>query len=270
MATETDADVAARARVDAASIERSAKDVSIIRLVDVPAEGDVASDVDLVPIPVSTTNTVAMFQGSGSVPGDGGDENQLRDVNTTDADRNGVMTLTATRTGNAVTFKATADNDPDDTVPAMVLIDIDDAVAGADGMTSHMEAVDLPGGVTKNIFLMSDIEATTTGTFGGANLPAGLGDAEASFDVATQYHQARYSQQRGIRWRCCGYAACTADRRAHLSPRVLSIRRTTRPLDITLGAAFTPSVGESDRGRCKMNAMFRGTYAGVPGYYICT
>ena len=81
------------------------------------------------------------------------------------------MTLTATRVGDTVTFKATADDNPTDATAAMELINFE-ATAGADGMTSGMDEVDLPG-QTKHIYLMSDIEAPSTGSFAN-NKPEGL------------------------------------------------------------------------------------------------
>jgi hypothetical protein len=258
LATETDADGAARARVDAGSIQKSARDVSTIRLVDVPAgdaDGDV-SEVDEVSISVSDTNTVAMFQGSGDIPGDG----DLNADNGRSGD--GEMKLAATRVGNTVTFTATADGNPADNVPAMVLIDIDDAVAGADGMTSHMEEVDLPGGITKNIFLRSDIEAATTGLFGGANLPMGL--ETATFHDATQ--TTRHVIHNNVQFDDGDADTPIADRTADTAGVINTADNPA--IDITLGDAFTPSPS-TPIVSIQDNAMFSGTYAGAPGYYIC-
>ena len=253
--TATDADAAARARVDAASIQRSARDVSTIRLVDVP-EATGGAEVHGVSIPVSTTNTVEMFQGSGDIPGDG-------DLDASNGRSDpGKMKLTATRVGNTVTFTATADGNPADNVPAMVLIDIDDAVAGADGMTSHMEAVDLPGGVTKNIFLVSDIEAATTGTFGGANLPTGL--EAATFDDGTQ--TTRHVIHNNVQFEDGDADTPIADRTSNTSGVINTADNPA--IDITLGDAFTPSTA-TPVVAIQTNAMFSGTYAGVAGYYIC-
>ena len=132
-----------------------------------------------------------MFQGNGSVPGDGPDgpvaeavadtavdpTGELRPNRASDTDNLtttasiGVMTLTASRVGDTVTFKAAADDDPTDATAAMELINFE-ATAGADGMTSGMDEVDLPG-QTKHIYLMSDIEAPSTGSFAN-NKPEGL------------------------------------------------------------------------------------------------
>jgi hypothetical protein len=261
LATETDADAGARARVDAASIQRSADDINVTTYVEAPGESVGDTRLDPVVRSVSTTNTVAMYQGSGSVPGDGPDADELRDDNAAGTADDGRMTLTATRTGNTVTLTATADNNPSDIVPAAVLIDIDDAVAGADGMTSHMEMVDLPGGVTKHIFLMSDIEAPLSGAF-GANVPTGLGTV--GFDEDSQ--TARYPIANNV-------VVDTDNQRADTplaaGTATGAINTADNPaIDIDLGASFTPSAAVPTV-EVQRSASFDGTYAGVPGSYIC-
>ena len=275
---------AQRARVDAAAIQASADDVTTTTVV-----GGVAFTAD------TTTNTVEMFQGSGSVPGDGPDTalvqgegegiaanetddafvtRQGEDVdptgelrpnrgNTNPATNPGVMTLTATRVGDTVTFKATADNDPTDATAAGVLINFE-ATAGADGMTSGMDEVDLPG-QTKHIFLMSDIEAPSTGSFAG-NKPDGLDNAA---DPAAGVTEFRYPVR--TNWVYDPTDVTVADRNRP------SVTADSESLAINLGrhgsiaielGSFAPTAAAPTQ-EVQAGGRLPGSYAGVAGHFRC-
>ena len=284
LATQTDADSAQRARVDAAAIQRAAGalnagidydgDGDFTDVYDETALGyDVNGDGDALDTNVSdrlptgsTTNTVtsshvvsgalrigATYQGSGAIPGDRG---ATAGVNGT-FDGNEMLSLTATRAGNAVTFTAAADTDTTDAVSANVLINVMDATAGADGMTSHMAEVALPGGRTRNINLVSDIQAATTSLFSG-NVPPGLG--ALVFDIPTQ--TSRYPindnvQTDGIT--PIATAAATDQINAADNPSI----------SFTPPAAFMPSATVPVQTVPRL-ASLDGSYAGVAGSYMCT
>ena len=280
---ETDADTAKRARIDAAAIQKAADDLTAL----VPnAQGGVERQT------VSRANTVEMFQGNGSVPGDGPDGPIVYTSDQTPTDDNidrygelrpnaapgntannrplvstGVMTLTATRVGSTVTFEATADDNPADSVGATVLFDIKDATAGADGMTSHMAEVDMPGGLTKHLYLMSDIEGSLSSSFAD-NLPEDLSVREQTpFDPVTQRTRYDIDNNVGVSTDASNQGADTPITTEAQGVGAINTADNSL-IDITLGAAYTPSQATLTVN-VQQNASFDGTYAGVPGSYSC-
>ena len=242
LATQTDAEAAQRARVDAAAIQRSADDITTTR---------VNSAGDSVVRAVSSTSTVDMFQGSGPIPGDADAMMAGRQT--------GEMTLTASRVGNTVTFMATADTDPADAEAAEVLINFDATANG--NMTSGMSTADLPGGLTKHIFLMSDIAAPLSRSF-AAEVPAGLTEPDAAdfFDAATQTY----------RW--------TIDNNWVFSATVnkpLGDENSDLGINLDRHAAISLDLGDfeptsaSPTTMLQENGALMGYYAGVPGSFRC-
>ena len=289
--TQVDAVAAQRARVDAASIQRSADDLVVKR---VNAAGAT------VYVPTTSTNTVEMFQGNGMVPGDGPDgpalalgndgvtdsplpvgtidptgelrENRTGDIGDarTDAATTGVMTLTASRVGNTVSFMATADHDPEDTVAAETLISFD-ATAGADGMTSGMDTVDLAG-ETKHIYLMSDIDAPLTGSFAG-NIPDGLRapapdavDGEFRFPVVTNWVFTTADPAMNRPFTAAEKTAQDAETPDDPDNAVVNLSRHGS-LTIELGD-FAPSAGAPIQN-IQAGGKLAGTFAGVAGDFRC-
>ena len=238
---EQDADAAQRARVDAAGIQRSAADI-ITPGVDANGDGDFSDAFDRVAVTVSTTNTVDMYQGSGPVPGS---------VDGTPAARgaNGVMTLTATRVGDTVAFRATADDDTTAAPDADVLINFE-ATVGDDGMTSGMMEDDLAGGRTRHILLMSDVEAPVLRSF-GANVPSGLG--AVAFDAASQQYRYPVFGDNGTSASAAANPITVPDNDS---------------VDFTPPAAWTPTNAVPEPS-VQDGATAPGSYAGVPGVYRC-
>ena len=240
LSMETTAEAAQRARVDAAAIKSSADDYLVSRGVDVNEDGDFEDPSD-VPQVMNTTHTVAMYQGSDPVPG------SLAATPATRAPA-GVMTLTASRVGDTVTFRATADTNPAAAPDAAVLINFD--TDAEDGITSGMQAADLPGGLTKHIYLMTDIESSVLRAFGN-NVPAGLGTV--GFDAGTQQYR---------------YPVFGDDGTAPSSDTNLITVPDNANVDITPPDAFTPSTAVPEP-MVQDGATFYGSYAGVPGMYRC-
>ena len=297
---QMDAVAAQRARVDAAAIQKSADEYCGAFVVN--AAGGLEMKT------LSTTNTVEMFQGTGSVPGDGPDiapvqptpmlsaadtqtakdlavdlTGELRpntvpgktELSTTpgstppeDGDplantlvSTGVMTLKATRVGDTVTFKATADDDPTDATAAEVLINFE-ATAGADGMTSGMDEVDLPG-QTKHIFLMSDIEAPSTGSFAnnkpeGLTLPTSDTDPEYRYGVDANWF---YTTAAGVE---------TANRPlADADAAEGSVLNLDRHGSIVLDLGSFAPTSASPIQEIQVGGRLPGSYAGVAGHFRC-
>ena len=259
---QDDAGNAQRARVDAAAIKASAGHMTVlVPGIDINNDGEFDPDGipgERLPVYGSSTNTVEMFQGSGAIPGD---------ADPTMPSRNGgEMTLTATRVGNTVSFEATADADPTDATPGDVLIDFD-AVADADGMTRGMTEVDLPGGQTKHINLMSDIMAPAGGLFANA-VPDGLAD-EADATGVSDAQEYRYLIAYNWVVPDTGAARPTTDTEAAgrtVTGGTLNLDRNTA-INIDLGTlaptAATPTVTVGD------GAKLSGSYAGVAGAFRC-
>ena len=267
LTTDTEMDAGQRAVIDAYSIRRSADD-HIRRGNDVDKDGEIGSDVDTPATFASRTNTVDMYQGSDMVPGDTDDPGNSR------TDNMGTMTLTATRSGSTVTFKATADQDGAGTVePTMELINFD-ATVGADGKTSGMYMDDLAG-QTKHIFLMSDIEDTSSKVF-GENVPAGLSSTDAAVttddvgagfaaaDQETRYALIDTGDDGTVTVRG-DTVEITADAAAILADGINVDMDDA--IEITLGGlAPTDAVPIQ---RALADAKFSGSYAGVDGTYVC-
>ena len=255
---EQDAEAAQRARVDAAAIQKSADDI-VRAAVDVNEDGDVDPN-DIGRKLLSATNTVAMYQGSGSVPGDGTDTNELREAD-------GEMTLTATRTGSAVTFRATGDTDTDTdaaglaAVPTVLFEDVE-ATAG-DDMTSVMVEIDRPGGLTRHLFLMTDIQAATSQSFDAAKVAgtpelAGL-TTVITADV-TSDQEYRYS-----------LIADRGDPLTDASPDDLDdddvVTLALNPAIVIANPYIPTKAGPEPY--VQGGGRFEGSYAGTPGEYRC-
>ena len=200
---------------------------------------------------VDLTFVMSQFQGTAPVPGDGNDDKD-------NADAGESMMLTASRSGSEVTFRATADGDTADDTPAMVLINnIKGTVNADDGIGSALVDVDLPGGITKRIYLMTDITDPGSRLFSdfaaGAN--SGLEGAEVDASIGGQEHRYPVTALGGGT-----LLADTADDDVnvaelddvHFYPGVLQ-PTTQQPTQVVV-----------------QNATFTGTYAGVEGVYICT
>ncbi len=178
-AAQAEAEAAAAAAQEAAQaqMEQDAEAARLARLARVNAKAimnsatqydhDEDGDENSPTPPLSSVSEG--FQGDIHLPGD-------TNMDRVDDASEDWLTLTATRAGSVVTFKATADNADD---PVFEF----DATAGAAGMTE----VDMPGGRTRHIHLMSDIEDVSSAgiTFADyAALEAGL--VTSDFDPGRQ------------------------------------------------------------------------------------
>jgi hypothetical protein len=303
---EDDAESAQRARIDAAAINRAAGD-TVVRTV-------VGNTV----VSTSTikSHVIAGFQGNAPIPGDGtavmpvaeadtdnGLMNQtgqytpgLHEVNrmgrhdgnnVDDADslmENESLSLTASRVGDTVSFKAVADTNTTDKVDGDTLISFD-ATADADGMTRGTDKVELDGGLTKHIYLVSDIEAPLSRAF-GKNVPAGLGNedtdpveadrlpgsadslAAVHFDPVTQTYRYVVLVPDGGAFGPPGGDTFDADGDATgVQPTMINVDDHAG-IDLTLPAALTPS-DAAPTAEVQDAASVPGSYAGVPGMYRC-
>ena len=250
---EQDAEAAQRARVDAAAIQKSADDI-VRAAVDVNEDGTVDPN-DIGRKLLSATNTVAMYQGSGSVPGDGSDTDELREAD-------GEMTLTATRTGSAVTFRATGDTDTDTdaaglaAVPTVLFEDVE-ATAG-DDMTSVMAEIDIPGGLTRHLFLMTDIQAATSQSFNAAKV-AGTPELDGLDDVII----ADVTSDQEYRYPILGDNGDPLDGLLATDVVTLALNQA-----IVIEGAYIPSK-TGPEPYVQGGGRFEGSYAGTPGEYRC-
>jgi hypothetical protein len=245
MEEEMTAEDVQRARIDARAIQSSAggKRTRVNTTTGVVSEYSV------------TTNTVAMYQGSGRVPGSDptGDGTTRPDT--------GEMTLTATRVGDTVTFMATADPNDTDSVPGEKLINFD---ATADGnMTSGMHEADLPGGLNKHIYLMSDVAAPVSRSFAD-QVPTGLGDAD--FDTASQAYRYPINDH----WY---YVATGAD--AGNRPSTSDDSDDNAGINLNRHASINLDLGDLEPTSAvpmqglQPGGALMGYYAGVPGSFRC-
>ena len=247
MEDEMTAEEVQRARVDARAIQASAGGKTSRR--NTLTGALITSGVK--------TNTVSMYQGSDRVPGsDPTGDGKTRATN-------GEMTLTATRVGDTVTFMATADANNTDSVAGMTLINFD---ATADGdMTSAMTAVDLSGGLTKHIYLMSDVMAPLSRSFAG-NVPAGLNDTPG-FDTASQTYQYGIDDN----W----YYVAPGDTDPGNRPSVAADAATATGINLDRHAAINIDLGAfeptsaSPMRELQEGGALMGYYAGVPGSFRC-
>lgn len=220
---EQDAEAAQRASVDATSIRDSAG--FMIPAVDLNRDGD-TDDVNEAARDV--TQVAAGFQGT-TVPG--------------------ALTLTASRVGSTVTFSATDGSE--------VLIDFE-ATAGDDGMTSGMTQVDLPGGRTRHVFLMTDIGPPLSRRFAAfaGRSDSGLGTGVPDPTVGSQEYRYPVNALGG-----------TAELDLTNAGDDVNIGEADN-IDINAGA-LQPTL-EIPATVVQSGAIFEGSYAGVPGVYICT
>ena len=248
LSMQTDAEAAQRARVDGAAIKNSAGyEKILVPGVDVNGNGDFTDTGDTPPVRGLSTNVVDMFQGSGDIPGDGDPTMAGRQT--------GRMSLTATRVGNSVTFKATQDNDGPGADIAMTLIDNLPGTVGADGMTTATTGdapVDLPGGHNKHIVLMSDIEAPGLRTFAAYAADHRLITNMSGFDVTNQRTQ---------------YLLIHDDPDTTDSETMTNVDAIDEiVIDFPVGFLPTPAVPAP----VVLNgAAFDGSYGNVPGLFVC-
>ena len=194
------------------------------------------------------------------------------------------MTLTAARVGSSVTFKATADTDVTDKVDGKVLLNFN-ATTDADGMTAGTTQVDLDGGLTRHVYLMSDIDAPLSRAF-GKNVPDGLGDSDTAavvagrlsgntaldavvFDDDSQtYRYVVLVPAAGGTYGPPAQAGFDSDTNVD-GTQVVSINVDDHAgIDLTLPAALTPSTA-APTATVQDGASVDGSYAGVPGMYRC-
>ena len=149
-AAQAEAEAAAAAAQEAAQaqMEQDAEAAQLARLARVNAAAIQASampyDHDDDSTSADSYSVSAGFQGDIQLPGDTKDNRDANNRRIEAADEEW-LTLAATRAGSTVTFKATAGG----------AVEFEfDATAGAAGMTE----VDMPGGRTQHIHLMSDIQ----------------------------------------------------------------------------------------------------------------
>ena len=247
---ETDAEAAQRARVDAAAIQKSADDLPIVT-VDLNSDGD-TTDPGEAEGSLSMTRTVAGFQGS-NPPGDRfstatSGENVMGVVDGNES----WASVKATRTGSKTMLKGTASTDDTDTTATMILFDFE-ATAGADGMTAGMTEVDVAGGRTRHVYLMTDIKSSRQDVFAGNNVPSGLSSTlgNAGFHEASQ--ATRYAVTNAV----IGGAGTELQTAINVTTNAI--------VDIDPGP-LTPSAAQQTT-TIAANAQFSGSFAGTPGTY---
>ena len=250
LATETDAEAAQRARVDAAAIQRSADDIISIR---------VDSDGMSVPYTVSSTNPVENYQGSDARP--------YVDLNGDGMDNEGTsmesVRITATHDGSMVEFDATAGS-----AAINETYFNETTAAGSGDMTTLMAQADIPGGHTKHIFLMSDIESPVTSVFGEnppANLVTNLFDA--GFHNATQTVRYALVQAAAPTTARGAVSGISADGTAEVTDANGINVDLSSDIEVDLGV-LAPSDAQPIQTTLA-GASFSGSYAGNPGTYIC-
>ena len=295
LSKQTDAEAAQRARVDARAISRSAGYTTVlVPGIDLNNDGDFIDTGERVPVMGSTTKTVANYQGTDPRPyvdinGDGVDDGldartaaqrtatatdrgAVSDNNPTlltgrqrpDPFNNEALMVTAKHTGSMVEFAATAGTGND----TVTYFDIS-TTAGSGDTTSIMDQMDVAGGRTKHIYLMTDIESPVTSVF-GQNVPAGLSstiaNVGAGFDDDSQATRYALVQTNGTS--ALGAVSSIAiDADAEVTDANGINVDQSSAIDITLGS-LAPTDAQPTRNAIN-GSKFAGSYAGVSGTYIC-
>ena len=229
---QTAAEAAQRARVDAAAIQKSADDLAQLPSALAP-EGVVIR-------PASTAKTVPGFQGSD--PGRG------------DTDGDGVLDdgeswarLTVWHSGPTVHYTAASGTGSARQTHFRL------STEAGPVLTSLRKQTDVPGGHTRHVYLVTDIEPPRKDLFRD-NVPTGV---SFTIDgVGAGYHAATQRTR---------YALVKADNTANTD--VINVATTTA---ITLDppAVLTPTAAISSRAVAD-GLGIPGTYAHAPGTYFC-
>ena len=230
----TAAAAAQRARVDAAAIQKSADDLA--QLPATLAPGGVVTR------PASTAKTQPGFQGSDPGRGDTNGDGVL------DAPGESWARLTVWHSGPTVRFTASSGTGSARQTHFRL------STAAGPVLTSLRKQTDVPGGHTRHVYLVTDIEPPRKDLFRD-NVPPGvsftLTTAGAGYHVATQ--RTRYALLNAA-----GNAANTA---------VINVAKTSA---ITLDppAALAPTAAIPNQAVAS-GLSIPGTYATAPGAYVC-